>query len=107
MRLGDLDALADKVRESMYDNPHTDSLVRRTHIHEHDCFLRTISLAPTIDAVPVVRCKDCKHCDSAHDCTHPENIHHYYDVEGNEYESFRMVDPDHFCSYGERKDGGE
>lgn len=61
------------------------------------------------DTAAVVRCKDCKHCDSARDCIHPENIHHYYDGEGYDYESFHMVDPDHFCSYGEKReaDGNE
>ena len=50
--------------------------------------------ALTIDAVPVVRCKDCNHCD-------PENYHcdHYM---GTVAPLSRK--PDDFCSYGERKD---
>ena len=53
--------------------------------------------APTVDAVEVVRCKDCNHCD-------PENYHcdHYM---GTVVPLSRK--PDDFCSYGERKDGDE
>ena len=42
---------------------------------------------PTIDAVPVVRCKDCKH-------------HHYICMS-----NFLDRSDNDFCSYGERKDG--
>ena len=51
--------------------------------------------APTVDAVPAVRCRDCKHfkrnlendtyCSSVNGLTDPED--------------------DDFCSYGERKEG--
>jgi hypothetical protein len=53
--------------------------------------------APTIDAVPVVRCKDCKHwnkdalaCDTLPWVDSSEHANWY---------------ADDFCSYGERKDG--
>ena len=50
---------------------------------------------PTVDAVEVVRCMDCIHCD-------PENYHcdHYMGTAA----PLRRK-PDDFCSYGERKDG--
>ena len=48
--------------------------------------------SPTVDAVEVVRCKDCRYCQS--------------DVHGlwcfNDYE--HSLQPNDFCSYGERKD---
>ena len=52
---------------------------------------------PTVDAVEVVRCKDCNHCD-------PENYHcdHYM---GTVVPLSRK--PDDFCSYGERKEGAD
>jgi hypothetical protein len=55
-----------------------------------------IEVAPAVDAVPVVRCKDCKHryFISAYDdyyCGHPDG---FTDI----------VPDDGFCSYGERKD---
>ena len=49
--------------------------------------------APTVDAVPVVRCRDCKHLMFS-DC---------YGECGEGH--MGIVSPDDFCSYGERKDG--
>ena len=53
--------------------------------------------APTVDAVEVVRCRDCKNCD-------PENYH--CDHPMGTVAPLRRK-PDDFCSYGERKDGDE
>lgn len=50
--------------------------------------LRLIEQAPTIDAVPVVRCKDCKH----------------HDVFGWCAELERGTVGEAFCAYGERKE---
>ena len=52
---------------------------------------------PTIDAVPVVRCRDCKHCD-------PEN--HHCDHNMGTAAPLRRK-PDDFCSYGELKEGAD
>lgn len=50
--------------------------------------------APTADAVPIVRCGEC--------------VHHQTDAIYNElWCDGRRVAKDHFCSYGERKDGGD
>ena len=57
--------------------------------HEAD---RVIWRMPTIDAVTVVRCKDCKCYDEP-------------DGDGWRYEHDRSMTTDGFCSYGERKDG--
>ena len=51
---------------------------------------------PTVDAVPVVRCKDCKYC----------SVNRYAD--GNVYcyvciETDCGVEADDFCSWGERR----
>ena len=56
-----------------------------------------INDAPTIDAVSVVRCRECKHCD-------PENGHCDHPM-GTAAPLKRK--PDDFCSYGERKEGAE
>ena len=48
---------------------------------------------PTIDAVPVVRCRECKHCD-------PENYHCDHPM-GTAAPLRRK--PDDFCSYGEKE----
>lgn len=54
---------------------------------------------PTIDAVPVVRCKDCKYYRIHHD-SWGEDIPHCIKAWGG-----AEVDPMDYCSYGERKDG--
>lgn len=55
--------------------------------------------APTIDAVPVVRCKDCKHFNACDDgrttCYFWTDFHDM------------PTDAEAFCYYGERKDGVE
>ena len=60
---------------------------------------------PTIDAVSVVRCRECKYSRINHlmkkDILSCENI----DVCGEEYLFER--NPNDFCSYGERKEGAD
>lgn len=55
---------------------------------------KQIADAPTVDAVEVVRCRECKHCD-------PENYHCDHPM-GTAAPLKRK--PDDFCSYGERKE---
>lgn len=65
--------------------------------HTAEDVIMMIKTAPTVDAVEVVRCKDCKHCDPEnHHCDHPM---------GTAAPLRRK--PDDFCSYGERKEGAE
>ena len=56
---------------------------------------RALLKLPTVDAVEVVRCKDCKHWTMGY-CNHFA----YYGYEP-------MTSEDDFCSYGERKDNGK
>ena len=62
-------------------------------------FMITIFAMPTVDAVEVVRCKDCKHYmlweDSEYKRTCSKSI------------GLMISDPDDFCSYGERKDDAQ
>ena len=63
-----------------------------------DMVCEDIEESPTVDAVEVVRCKDCIYA---------------YRIDGprEEYDCRKMsafakfFRPEHFCSYGERKDG--
>lgn len=56
-----------------------------------------IDKGPTVDAVPVVRCKDCKHYELG------VCLKIYTD--GNVHaEAWQVRKLDDFCSYGERKD---
>lgn len=65
-----------------------------------DAFDDALQDALTIDAVPVVRCKDCKHYDLGV-CLRIYS-------EGNAYvDAWQPRKPEDFCSYGERKDGAD
>ena len=59
-----------------------------------------IKNAPTVDAIPVVRCKDCKHYKPQKKSAHWENRANYC----NRIVTIK-VQPYDFCSHGERKDG--
>lgn len=57
---------------------------------------------PTIDVVPVVRCKDCKHNYSKKhnkSYNHEDIVCDYFETDG--------LNDDDFCSYGERSEDGE
>lgn len=49
--------------------------------------------APTIDAVPVVRCGECKYC-----------VFHCGEHFCIKWRAFPVVETDDFCSYGERRE---
>ena len=95
MRLIDLDS--DYIQETLYRR----GFKTRQDIEEW------LSFAPTIDAVPVVRCRECKHHRDKNEqeqqylvediliCTSPDATD----------DCWNAVWPDHFCSYGERKEG--
>ena len=51
------------------------------------------------DIVRVVRCKDCKW-----ERKHRFFEHEYFQCERPKHE-YRVIEPDDYCSYGERKDG--
>ena len=54
-----------------------------------------VDTAPTIDAVPVVRCKDCVYYQDNNDG---------YPRDGCRWRSDETPDADDFCSFAERKD---
>ena len=74
--------------------------------HTAEDVIMMIKTAPTVDAVEVVRCKDCKYyCQDKINgviCRHPELD---FDIEC--YDHWINTKPDDFCSYGERKEGAE
>ena len=76
--------------------------------HSRPLALAYLALTEEVDAVPVVRCKGCKHS------TLPSELTQRYGVPGtltchNRYSpcNRRNVGGDDFCSYGERKEGAE
>ena len=58
-----------------------------------------IANAPTVDAVEVVRCRECKHA-----WIHPGG-YVYCNMDGRSAHERIFFNLDSFCSYGERKDG--
>ena len=65
--------------------------------------------APTVDAVPVVRCRECKH---HRDKNEQEQQYLVEDIlictsQDATDDCWNAVWPDHFCSYGERKEGAD
>lgn len=70
-----------------------------------DMLTLTLDEAPTIDAVPVVRCKDCKYSGMYCFGDSIEKILACLTVEEDGFiRAATSVDPDAFCSYGERKE---
>lgn len=57
--------------------------------------LELVSSMPTVDAEPVVRCKDCKYRDKVH----TYRCNYLYDV--------ILDDGEGFCSHGERREDAE
>lgn len=72
----------------------TNGPVLGRHTGLADCIASEIASLPAADVAPVVLCKECQYAVTAWEgvyaCTKP---HH-------------LVSGDHFCAFGERKDGG-
>ena len=88
MRLIDAD-MADVVIIYDKDNELTQVSAIREYIERQRAFLDKF---PTIDAVPVVRCRECKHYDGKWMC---------------KISGVPSRKPNDFCSYGERKEGAD
>ena len=62
-----------------------------------------IARAPAVDAVPVVRCKDCKHL-----CVwNRKDIYAFCPKTNIVFLPFEQDTRTFFCGFGERKDGGD
>lgn len=70
----------------------TDDLKWLVNFAAHSKIQRLIADTPTVDAVPVVRCKECKWAGGDFVCYRGVMVQHK---------------PEDFCSYGERRGGGE
>lgn len=84
MKLADVDTIYDEVEKQYKGSTGIERNCNRN-------FLNLICHAPTIDAVPVVRCRECKYWLGEHvcdlDCNHETH-----------------TGPDDFCSRGQRKE---
>ena len=73
--------------------------------HTAEDVIMMIKTAPTVDAVPVVRCRDCHHWKP----TGSKAGNSFSDMEyigGCEFTKYCRRESD-FCSYGERKEGSD
>ena len=76
----------------------------RVHIGEPGKARKLMENAPTVDAVPVVRCRECVHWKP----TKSKAGNSFSDMEhigGCEFVYYCLRESD-FCSHGKRKDGG-
>ena len=69
--------------------------------HTAEDIIMMIKTAPTIDAVPVVRCKDCKYCDIS--LVLPTGREMYTCMEGS-HDHQMLLNPNDFCSRGKGKE---
>lgn len=95
-RLIDANALLERLNDSSESWAKNLQAIRNWWPHAvgiKDNISRLIREAPTVDAVEVVRCKDCKH--------------YWKNVNTPGYSGkCTTVNDDDFCSHGERKDNG-
>ena len=96
-RLIDANSLCEAVDKSDRENFHKGVANRSIHHYEHIHFMKMVLDAPTVDAVEVVRCKDCEHW---HEETAFCEKHSRFDSFGMDW---NMFEDDDFCSYGERR----
>lgn len=88
-------------RDTLYDE--IADIASSTH---HDVMsvkdlLRSIEAAPAVDAVPVVRCRECRHRGDPDEC--PMLCEVYY---GFETERYDRSEDDGFCHRGAKMHGG-
>lgn len=76
-------------------------LITRRYENPEIC-TQEINSIPAADVAPVERCKDCVHWDDD-----PDTYGADYGPKGKCMKSFETMCADDFCSYGERKDGGD
>ena len=97
MRLCDLDEIKIQVKRQ-YEDCHGYSGNKKAIYREAILAVRSIlHSAKTIDAVTVVRCRECKWWQEDDDighCDNPDGLDNY-------------AKPEDFCSYGERKEGAD
>lgn len=100
MRLIDADKFTEKCKEIIHEE--NDNSVKITWAIAYDNFIDEINEQPTVDAVPVVRCKDCIYC-SKKDCW-TESGKATLSSCWNEKGMFTYVLDNDYCSHGYRRD---
>lgn len=62
MRLGDLDALTEKLKNGLGNAKNAG---KEGYVKIFEVFIDWVGREPTIDAVPVVRCRECRHAEDS------------------------------------------
>ena len=103
MKLCDLDEIKICVNRQ-YENCHGYSGNKKAIYREAILAVKSIlHSAKPIDAVPVVRCKDCKHHYWEQEPCHGKSVHYCKLPHMRGIEIFKEF----FCYYGERKEGAD
>ena len=103
MKLCDLDEIKICVNRQ-YENCHGYSGNKKAIYREAILAVKSIlHSAKPIDAVPVVRCKDCKHHYWEQEPCHGKSVHYCNLPHMSGIEVFKEF----FCYYGERKEGAD
>lgn len=104
MRLIDADKMAVEESEAYISAQCQikDELTRSVNAVVHTKIQRLIADTPTVDAVEVVRCKDCKHAHINRYAAEGGAVLCRPWTEGVEIINF-VMNPDDFCAYGERR----
>ena len=98
MRIIDADAMKRVYQEVLCN--HVTCIDCSLFMDDKYCRFETmLSEAPTVDAVPVVRCAKCEHWVKNDD---GQYVCALFDI-ANSYGEPVVTKPDDFCSYGERK----
>ena len=64
---------------------------------------KQISEAPTVDAIPVVRCRECKYLN----VVNRKELYAHCPKTNTAFLPFELDTREHFCSLGERKEGAD
>ena len=105
-RLIDADELLESIEETTWYHVFKGKLIHGANsktdipLYKASDIYSVLDAAPTIDAVPVVRCKECKHWNQD-EVFKTSSCRISYDEKGFE----KQTDADFFCGYGKRKDG--
>lgn len=101
MRLIDGDKLQEfPIRANRCDKEHAN----KHFINGIESVMEYAELLPTVDAVPVVRCKDCKYYNRGELLAPNKFCFRLKHPTENRLIGYNFA-PNDFCSYGERKDG--
>ena len=96
MRLIDADRLSEAIHENV------SALYEDAVCAKEDC-LTEVYAAPTVDAVPVVRCRECKHLN----VVNRKELYAHCPKTNTVFLPFELDAREHFCSLGERKEGAD